>query len=74
MQFEGFAQCGKDYAVFAHGIAGIHHAFRAHKLVRELEGSDEARQMLNEIHDQVDRLDSEHAEAMIELLMREYRR
>lgn len=37
--------------LFAHGIAGIHHAFRAHRLVRELEGSDEARQMLNEIHD-----------------------
>lgn len=60
--------------LFAHGIAGIHHAFRAHRLVRKLEGSDEARQMLNEIHDQVDRLDPKHAEAIIELLMREYRR
>jgi hypothetical protein len=58
--------------MFAEGGLGIHHAFRVHKLARELEGTDEARRMLQEIHDKVDQLPPERAEAMIELLMRDY--
>jgi hypothetical protein len=59
--------------MFAEGAVGIHHAFRVHKLAREMEGSDEARRILGEIHDRVDALPPERAEAMIELLLRDYR-
>jgi hypothetical protein len=58
---------------FAEGAAGIHHAFRIHKIAREMSGTDEARDILDEIHGHVDRLPQERAEALIELLMREYR-
>ena len=36
-------------------------------------GSHEARQILDEIHDKVDQLDPDRAEALIEMLMKEYR-
>ncbi len=36
-------------------------------------GTEEAREILNEIHDRVDQLPPERAEALIKLLMREYR-
>jgi len=45
-----------------------------HRVARDLEASDEAREILHEIHERVDRLDPEHAEAMMELLAKEYRR
>jgi hypothetical protein len=60
--------------MFAEGAVGIHHAFRVHRLAREMEGTDEAKRILHEIHDQVDRLEPDRAEALIELLMREYGR
>jgi hypothetical protein len=60
--------------LFAEGAAGIHHAFRAHRLARELEGSEDARKILAEVHDRIDQLDPAKAEALIELLMREYQR
>jgi len=59
--------------LFAHGAAGIHHAFRIHRLAREMEGSHEARKILHEIRDKVDSLEPNQAEAMMELLSREYR-
>jgi len=43
------------------------------KIAREMAGSEEAREILNEIHDRVDRLTPDRAEALIELLMRDYR-
>lgn len=60
--------------MFAHGAAGIHHAFRVHRLVREMEGSHEAREILDEIHARVDQLNPDRAEALIEILMSEYGR
>jgi hypothetical protein len=60
--------------LFAEGAAGIHHAFRAHRLAREMEGSEDARKILAEVHDKIDQLDPARAEALIELLMREYQR
>ena len=53
---------------------GDHPAHRAHRLTQELAGSDDARQILDEIHDKVDSLDPNHARALIELLMNEYGR
>ena len=60
--------------LFAEGAAGIHHAFRAHRLAREMEGSEDARKILAEVHDRIDQLEPGRAEALIELLMREYQR
>jgi hypothetical protein len=59
--------------LFANGMMGIHHAFRVHRMARELEGSDEARKMLSDLYERIDHMDPEHAEAMVELLAREYR-
>ena len=59
--------------LFGNGMVGIHHAFRMHKLAREVEDTDEAKRMLSEIHRRIDHLDPAHAEAMVELLAREYR-
>jgi hypothetical protein len=58
--------------MFAEGAAGLRHAFRIHKLTRELEGSDAARQILDEVHARVDELDQDRAQALIELLVKEY--
>jgi hypothetical protein len=58
---------------FADGAAGIHHAWRVHKLAAEMQGTDEARQILDEIHDRIDELDADRAEALLELLVQQYR-
>jgi hypothetical protein len=60
--------------MFADGAVGIHHAFRVHRLAREMEGTAEARQMLDEIEGKIDTLDGDHAAALLEMLMNEYRR
>ena len=36
-----------------------------------MDGTHEARRILNELHDQIDHLDNDHAEALIEMLMKE---
>jgi len=59
--------------LFAEGGIGIHHAWQIQRLARDLEGSEEARRILQEVHDRVDTLDQETAEAMIELLVEEFR-
>lgn len=58
--------------LFAHGAGGIHHAFRVHRLARKLETSHEARKVLAEIRDRIDTLKPEQAEAMMEILSKEY--
>jgi hypothetical protein len=58
--------------LFAKGFTAIHHAFKMHHVAREVETSDEARQILREIHDRVDRLEPERAAAIIEMLVGEY--
>jgi len=59
--------------LFADGVAGIHHTFRVHKLAKEMRGTHEARQILDEVHASIDQLAPDRAEALIELLMNEYR-
>ena len=60
--------------MFADGAVGIHHAFLVHRLAREMESTGEARQILDEIEGKIDTLDGDHAAALIEMLMDEYRR
>jgi hypothetical protein len=57
---------------FAEGAAGIHHAFRVHKLAQQLEGTTEARQILDDLHRRIDGLDGDRARALVELLVRDY--
>jgi hypothetical protein len=59
--------------LFANGFAAIHHAFRVHHVAREADAHDDARQVLKEIHDRVDRLEPERAAAIIEMLLKDYR-
>ncbi len=59
--------------LFADGIVGIHHTFRVHKLASEMRGTHEARQILDEVETRIDQLDPDRAEALIELLINEYR-
>ena len=58
--------------LFAYGSAGIHHAFRVHRLAKKMEGEAHARQILGEVEDKLDHLGPQQAEAMVELLMRHY--
>ena len=58
--------------MFADGAIGIHHTFKIHRLAREMEGSNDARQILAEVHARIDRLSPDEAEALIELLLRDY--
>ncbi|MFQ5655069.1 MAG: hypothetical protein ACE5GW_10105 [Planctomycetota bacterium] len=58
--------------LFAEGLVGVHHAFRAHRLASEVGSSEEARRMLREIEDRIDTLEPERARAVIELLLAEH--
>ena len=58
--------------LFAQGMAGIHHAFRVHRLATEMAGSDEARRVLADIQEKIDHLDPDRAEAMVELLLQHH--
>lgn len=58
--------------MFAHGLGGIHHAFRIHQLTDDLDRSDSAREFIDEIHEKLDHLDADTAEALLNLLHKEY--
>jgi len=58
--------------LFSHGAVGIHHAFRVHRLARQLGSSHEAQKVLSEIRDRIDALEPAEAEAMMEVLSKEY--
>jgi hypothetical protein len=58
--------------LFAHGSVGIHHAFRVHRLARQLEDSHEAQKVLKELRSKIDTLEPEQAEAMMEVLSKQY--
>jgi hypothetical protein len=60
--------------LFGHGLVGIHHAFRVHKLSRKLAGKEEARNLLADVHQKLDHLEPDQAEAMVDLLMAEFHR
>jgi len=59
---------------FGDGAAGIHHAFRVHRLARTMDGDAEARRILHDLHQRIDSMPGDRAEALVELLARDYRR
>lgn len=58
--------------MFAEGAVGIRHIFLVDQLSRELADSEDARAILADVHSQIDQLDPDRAEALIELLVKEY--
>jgi hypothetical protein len=60
--------------LFSEGLADLYHAHRAYKLADELAADDVARRILDDVHHYIDRLDSEHARKLVELLIAEYER
>ena len=58
--------------LFTSGAIGICHAHRAHRLARQNAHGDEARLMLKDIHDHIDRLEPEQAQAIVNVLANEY--
>lgn len=58
--------------LFSEGAAGIYHAYRAHRLVADVAGSDEARRLLHDLHEQVDQLPPQEVRKVLEVLLAEY--
>ena len=58
--------------LFGSGIAGIHHAFKMHKLAHQEGHDDEARRIVKEIHDRVDELPPDEAGAVLEHLLKDH--
>jgi hypothetical protein len=54
--------------LFALGLAGAHHLFRAHRLARGAAGELAARAIIGEVHDEVDRFTAEEAAQALEQL------
>ncbi len=58
---------------FADGAVGIHHAFKIHRIAGEMKDTDEARRILDDIEAQIDQLSPDRAEALLELLVSDYK-
>ncbi len=58
--------------LFGVGAAGIHHAFRAHRLTSEKADPEAARRIVTEIHDRVDHLEPGEARGLLEMLLEEH--
>ena len=58
--------------LFSQGAVGIHHAYRAHHLVRDVEASGEALRLLADLHQQVDGLPPEKVRQVLAVLVAEY--
>lgn len=58
--------------LFGSGVLKIHHAARAHRLLDEARGDEEARAMLSEVHKALEKMDPEHANHVVELMLDEY--
>ncbi len=57
--------------LFAHGLVGIHHVYRAHRLANEAAQSAEARPILDELQAKIETLPPDQAKGLVELLARE---
>lgn len=57
--------------LFGYGAVGIHHAFTMHRLAREQAEHEDAREILEELHDRVDGMHPEEAQALLESLVAE---
>ena len=60
--------------LFGQGLAGIHHVHRAHRLAHQIAGHEEARRILDDIHERVEHLQPEQAREVIDLLLAEHGR
>ncbi len=59
--------------LFAHGIAGIHHAFRVHRMADDLSRTQDALTILDEVRAKIDQLEPDRAQALVELLIEAFR-
>ncbi|MCH8921892.1 MAG: hypothetical protein IIA67_01950 [Planctomycetes bacterium] len=55
--------------LFAKGVAGIHNAYRAHRLARDDAQEADARAILEEMHQRLDTLSPERTRKLIEMLV-----
>ena len=55
--------------LFAKGLAGIHNAYRAHRLAHDKAQEDDARAILEEMQQRLDTLSPEQTRRAIELLV-----
>jgi hypothetical protein len=58
---------------FGDGAVGIHHAFKIHRIAGEMKDTEEARRILDDIEAQVDQLSPDRAEALLELLVSDFK-
>ncbi len=58
--------------LFAHGVAGMHQVYRAHRLGQEAAGHDAANDMLVELKQRVEQLSPEKANALLDALVTEH--
>ncbi len=65
---------GAAALLFGQGLAGIYQAYRAHRLVRDVAGSREARSILRDVHERIDRLPAEEAQRIVHTLAAAYER
>ena len=54
--------------LFAKGVAGVHNAYRAHRLAQDTHDETDARAILDEIQNRIDHLPPEQARAVLDLL------
>lgn len=69
-----FSPASAALLLFGEGAAGIYNAYRAHQIARQVGASDEARRMLAELHERVDRMPPEEVEKVLRVLLAEYER
>jgi hypothetical protein len=58
--------------LFGEGLVRIHHASQAHRLAKEAEGDEVAREMLAEVGSRIDELSPEEAQHLVTLLTQAY--
>jgi hypothetical protein len=58
---------------FGDGAVGIHHAFKIHRIADEMKDTQQARRILDDIEAQIDQLPPDRAEALLELLVSDYK-
>ena len=57
--------------LFAEGLVGVHHAWRAHRLAHSVEGHDEAHRILREFEERTENLPPERAHDVVQTLFAE---
>ena len=58
--------------LFGEGSVSVYKAYQAHRMVREVEASDEARAILEDLHRQVESMPPEDVERVLRILLEEY--